>query len=158
MAPVGGATGSEPRKLVLLGRHNIYVYHLTEQGMWPWLQSAGLFESSIFEPVGGALAKLREVRIFGRDFDGMTSLTLYYRQDSGERWSKINFGERPPFVHKLPASEPVGTQFQWSLGHAMTQTEPIRRPVVTRIEADFEVVPGPPHIAAQRALTTPPRG
>ena len=158
VAPVGGATGSDPRKLVLLGRSNIYAYHLTEQSMWPWLQSAGLIEYSIFDPAGDKLVKLREVRLFGHDFDGLTTLTMYYRNDTGERWSKIDFGARPPFVHKLSASEPFGTQFQWALAYTMTQTEPIRRPVVIRIEADFEVMDGPPSIAFQTALSTIPRG
>ena len=158
VAPVGGATGSDPRKLVLLGRSNIYAYHLSDQGMWPWLQSAGLVEGSIFDPAGGKLCRLRAVRILGHNFDGMTTLTLYYRLDTSERWSAIDFGARPPFEHKLPDSEAYGTQFQWAIGHAMTQTEPIRRPVVIRIEADFEVSERSVITSTQAVLTTPPRG
>ena len=159
VGPVGGATGGLPYKLVLLGRRQAYLYHIQDTDTWPWLNANGTIESSIFEPAGGRVVSLREVRILGRDFDGVAvgGVDFYYRYDAIERWSKLTLGARPPFVAPIKETG-KGTTFQWTLGITMTQTEPIRRPVITRIEADFQILPDAPNRVPQRAMTASPRG
>jgi hypothetical protein len=157
--PVGGATGGSPYKVVLLGRRQAYLYHIQDTDTWPWLNTNGLYESALFEPAGGRVVSLKEVRVLGRDFDGVAvgGTDFYYRYDSTERWSKLTLGVRPPFIAN-PKDTGKGTAFQWALGLTMTQTEPTRRPTVTRIEADFQLLPDSPNRVPQRPIATTPRG
>ena len=160
VGPVGGATGASPYKLVLLGRRQAYLYHIEESDTWPWLDDVGsLYESSVFEPARGRAVSLREVRVFGQDFDGVAvgGCVFYYRYSTVERWSKLVLGARPPFVAPL-TSDTAGVTFQWAIGLTMTQTEPIRRPIITGIEADFDILTTSPARTSQRPVATPQRG
>ena len=156
----GGVVGVDARKLLLLGLRNIYLYHQAEVDTWPWLAPRGLVEFPIRAVAQGNIVRLREVRLQGRDFDGIATMSLYYRYDPNERWSKVSLGARPPFQAR-PKSEGKGAFFQWALGYVMTDTtDPhvARRPVVLMVDADFEVVGGRADAVPQRTIATTPRG
>ena len=160
VGPVGGATGGNPYKLIMIGRRQSYLYHIQDSDAWPWLDdTGGLYESAVIEPADGRVASLKEVRIFGRDFDGVAvnGCSFFYRYNTVDRWSRLTLGARPPFVTHVNDGT-MGTSFQWAIALTMTQTEPIRRPVITGIEADFEVLDISPDKVPQRAIATPQRG
>ena len=99
------------------------------------------------------------VRVFGRDFHGVAvgGVIFYYRYDSTQVWSAVLLGDRPPFVYAVTDGG-KGSAFQWAVAITMTNTQPIRRPVVTRIEADFQITADSPHVIPQRVISTVQRG
>ena len=160
-AHVGGAVGVDPRKLVLLGGANAYYFHHTESDAWPWLAPRGLAEFGFRRIADGHPVRLKTIRIDGRDFNGLTSMSFYYRYDSNERWSKVLLGARPPFVSKIKIDASAGMDFQWAIGYVMSDTtDPHvqRRPAVTGVTAEFELVAEREGMLAQRTIGAIPRG
>ena len=158
---VGGTVGVDPRKIVLAGLTNIYYFHETDSDTWPWLAPRGLIEFPFRSVAGGQPVRLKSVRVDGRDFNGLTSLSFYYRYDSNERWSKVLLGNRPPFRSQIKGSASAGANFQWAIGYVMSDTtDPHvqRRPAITSVDAEFEPVPERDGMLTQRTIAATPRG
>ena len=157
---IGGNLGSHARKIVCFGRRQIYLYHISESNMWPFLSARGLYESGAFNPLDGRMVALQEVSVRGRDFDGVGNLIFYYRYDPHERWSAVSLGARPPCVSRV-SSGSRGTAFQWAIGYVMSDTSnphAQRRPIITGIEATFLALPTPADQTPQRLIATTNRG
>jgi hypothetical protein len=159
-APVGGATGSSPYKIVLLGKRAAFFYHINNTPTWPTLDTRGYFESASIDPAGGRVVQLTDVFVFGRDFDAVSQLTFYYRYDQTQPWSMVNLGTRPPY-HTVLHDAGKGTHFQWAVFTQISSAAngtAIRTPVITDIEGRFIVLDDDPISVSQRPIATPQRG
>ncbi|KKN55502.1 hypothetical protein LCGC14_0581770 [marine sediment metagenome] len=155
---VGGGDGPAYRKVVCFGRRAAYIHHMNNSQVWVRPPRSGLFEASDFEVADGKAVSLREVRIFGRDFDGVDNFAFYYRYDPNQPWAVVHMGARPPFTKKL-TDRGGGTTFQWAIAYTRTSLVPLkRRPAITGIDGVFEILPELADRHVQRTIADSPRG
>ena len=160
-ADVGGNGGVNARFPILTGLRRIIYWHYADVDTWPVIDPLGLAEFGFIRVAEGRPVRLKTIRVDGREFNGLTSMSFYYRYDSNERWSKVLLGARPPFVSKIKGAAGAGASFQWAIGYVMADTADPRiqrRPVVTGVTGEFELVAEREGMLAQRTIASPPRG
>jgi hypothetical protein len=146
----GGSNINRTRNLFITGRFKVWRLSTpaddrpgTEPN--PWLHSHGLVESTAFEPVPGRTVRLKEVRING--YGSTRDIRMYFYYQFNEReWSR--FGSAiTRFPETLQEGAPgymtVGNRFRWAIGFKRDNPneQSPGTPVITSIEADFEVLP-----------------
>jgi hypothetical protein len=158
-AQPGGSYGNSDNKIVAIGRRAVFLFEGGLAQGWPFISPAGLAEMPFITPSKGRTTRLRQIRVFGRNFDGVSNSFFYWRYSPTERWSRKAMGNRMPAVIEIPEDTGGGTEFQWTIGYTMTLDTTARRPTFTAVDADFEIVEGSSiESSVERGIPAIPRG
>ena len=165
-ANVGGSVTNHPRRIVLIGRFAVWAVDVADNDRpgteaQPYLNDVGLIEATSFLPVPGKVVRLKTVRINGHEFDPTVATYFYYGWEYGHPMSKASgrITTIPAVIEKFDSGD-KGTRFRWSWGYKTTDAKAVANPtvpIVTSIEADFEVLGDSIDSLVERPLQTVPR-
>ncbi len=168
-ADAGGSGINKSRHMLAIGRFNVWEILTADDDKGgtepaPVLNDVGLIEGPAIVPSSavtgiapGTLVRLKNLKVFGHDFDPAWKFLFYYTWDAGKPWNKANTELRPPINQDFFEPTNKGYRFRWALGWAGTAGQALSQACVTDVEATFELLTTPVDQTQERAVQTLPR-
>lgn len=166
-ANVGGSNVNHTRALLAIGRFCVWQIQIADNDhpgseAQPWINAVGLIEGASDVPSEmaphRAIVRVSEFRIGGIKTDPSLPIALYYTWDSGKRWSKVGTTKHLPAVMQGDSTNSDrGYRFRWAIGFSQAAAAALgSAPVITDVEADFEVLPLPLGATQDRSVRSQP--
>lgn len=163
----GGTNLNHSRTLLVIGRFCVWQIQIADNDRPgtepnPFVHSVGLLEAASDIPTTlaphRALVLVKEIRIGGINTDGNLPLSFYYSWDAGKKWSKAGTTLHLPAVMQGDSTNTdKGYRFRWAIGYNQAAAAArANAPVITDVEADFEILPLPLNATQDRAVRTTP--